>query len=415
MFQEAWVISLDRRPERLQEFQDSYPSQLPRANRFSAIDGKKVPAPNWWTAGAGAWGCYKSHVSIIEDCLNRGVESVLIMEDDCQFEMDFDSVWQQYLNAIPSDWGMLYLGGQHLKTEEMKPYRVNDYWYTPYNVNRTHCYALKAPFMQRVYEYLHPAKWKRSFHIDHHYGGLHEKQEGQVYCSSKWLCAQRENESDIANKSFSYRRFDSASEIAGLDTEFVAVMGLHGGGTSVVSMILIELGVYMGDILEGYHGKCEPKHLAKMFETALPLGATKPATRKCRLRRQFASWVTQHCRRARRKGVIAGAKYPQLSAYGFLIEQVCGNCLKVIRVERELSECIASIKRRTGKAHRAHQELLHRKREAFLETQGSYHTIDYDALCSDPETQVRGLVSYLNLTVSEDQIKSAVSIVATKS
>ena len=65
---------------RWDDFRRRFPADWPyrAVSHFPATDGKLCPPPAWWTESAGAWGCLRSHHRIIEECLNSGIESVLI-------------------------------------------------------------------------------------------------------------------------------------------------------------------------------------------------------------------------------------------------------------------------------------------------------------------------------------------------
>lgn len=59
-FDRVVCINLDRRGDRWHRFQDNVASAgwpFVEIERFSAVDGHKVPSPGWWRAGGGAWGC----------------------------------------------------------------------------------------------------------------------------------------------------------------------------------------------------------------------------------------------------------------------------------------------------------------------------------------------------------------------
>ncbi len=59
---------------------------------------------------AGAWGCLKSYLGMIEDAKNRGFQRILCLEDDAVFHRDFENRFQQAISVIPPDWKLLYLG-----------------------------------------------------------------------------------------------------------------------------------------------------------------------------------------------------------------------------------------------------------------------------------------------------------------
>ena len=151
MFDCAYCVSLDRRADRWERFVQNIPSDWPfcEVERFAGIDGKLCPTPAWWKQGGGAWGCYRSHLTLIEQALNRGHESILLFEDDAVFCEGFSQRATEFLEAVPDDWGMIYFGGQHLFVNQNPPLRVNDLVFRPYNLNRTHAFALRGPTMRR--------------------------------------------------------------------------------------------------------------------------------------------------------------------------------------------------------------------------------------------------------------------------
>ena len=67
----CFLMNLDRRDDRLREWMRQLPDPwpFPEPERFAAIDGRRVATPPQWRAGNGAWGCYRSHLLILEKCL----------------------------------------------------------------------------------------------------------------------------------------------------------------------------------------------------------------------------------------------------------------------------------------------------------------------------------------------------------
>ena len=64
----CYVINLDRRPDRMEEFRERFaPLGLPEIERVAAVDGTETPAPaDFRVRGMpGAWGCFQSHVRLI--------------------------------------------------------------------------------------------------------------------------------------------------------------------------------------------------------------------------------------------------------------------------------------------------------------------------------------------------------------
>ncbi len=59
---------------------------------------------------AGAWGCLKSYLYILEDAQKNGCRRVLCLEDDAVFHKDFEAQFKRTVQKIPGDWKLLYLG-----------------------------------------------------------------------------------------------------------------------------------------------------------------------------------------------------------------------------------------------------------------------------------------------------------------
>ena len=97
MFAQTFVINLTFKTERLQRFLAAVPKSLGPVQVWPAVHGDTVIHPDWWTAGRGAWGCYRSHLQILEHCYNSGCESYLVFEDDAIFRPDFEALLAQGL------------------------------------------------------------------------------------------------------------------------------------------------------------------------------------------------------------------------------------------------------------------------------------------------------------------------------
>ena len=197
MINHSFVINLEARKDRLESFLTFLPEKFRGVQVFKAVNGNKCRHPAWWGAGPGAWGCYKSHLSILEQAISSDLPSYMVFEDDCEFDPDFDKKYESFINSIPMDWDMFYLGGQLLDAEAFNPTMVNANVYRPYNVNRTHCFAVNAKAYDYLYDFLLRRFEDREWHIDHHLGSLHQQRNFNVYCPPEWIVGQSEGLSDI--------------------------------------------------------------------------------------------------------------------------------------------------------------------------------------------------------------------------
>lgn len=196
MFDRVVVISLARRPDRLAAFQSRLADAWPgtKCEVFVAVDGQQEPPPPGWKTTPGAWGCYRSHLAVIEQAIAEGIERLLILEDDATFGHAFAE--RLFALAVPPDCEMLYLGGEHLKP----PIPATAGLARCVNVNRTHAYAvLGRAALGTIASHLRwdAAAWTDHHHIDHHYGLLHERGGVVVYAATPWLCGQAAGKSDI--------------------------------------------------------------------------------------------------------------------------------------------------------------------------------------------------------------------------
>jgi hypothetical protein len=423
MFDRVCVISLERRPDRLASFFAGVPKDFPygEIEVVSAIDGQRCRHPDWWRQGGGAWGCYRSHVRILEDALNAGENSVLIFEDDATFCEGFADQAKAYMAALPGDWVQAYFGGQHLRPA--LAIHGNPMVVRASNINRTHAYAVRGrEGMTKLYRWLCASdQWRNACHIDHHYGRIHKAESAGYYAPASWLCGQAAGASNISGKETAERWWGVRAAPSSSDSKrFVAVMGLHRSGSSATAMVLHKLGVSMGDKLGGYEsqhgGGGEAVGLAAICERAAKFPAAEITMDRLDLSRQLSGWI----RGRLSTRPIAGGKYPHLCAMGPELVAAAGDGLRVVVCDRPLVESIASLQRRSRKSKgwlsvtddqaEAVQRWLWEERELFLDTlpKESMFRVNWDYLQSDTSAVVAGLVDFLGISPTADQVAEAV-------
>lgn len=199
-FEKAFVINLPFREDRLHKFMRQVPDSFGEITVWPAVHGDTVRPPKCWTAGNGAWGCYRSHMLILEHCIAHRIHSYVVFEDDALFSTEFDTEFATILEHLPEDWAQFYLGGQLLDEMRYPPIRVNSHIFIPRNVNRTHAFAVHSRGYQQLYDHLCPLPFHTNEHIDHHLGRLHESGTFTVYCPNRWLVGQNEGASNISGR-----------------------------------------------------------------------------------------------------------------------------------------------------------------------------------------------------------------------
>ena len=101
-----YVINRSDRPQRLSDVREELSSQNLNAHVFSAVIAK----PGWV-------GCTESHLAIMEKC--KGEKTYMILEDDVRFRFANIMWWVSgNMEALPSDWDCLYLGGSPQEPQE---------------------------------------------------------------------------------------------------------------------------------------------------------------------------------------------------------------------------------------------------------------------------------------------------------
>jgi hypothetical protein len=323
LFQRVAVLNLGRRLDRWRHFLHHLPADWPFQPplRFPAFDGQEEDVPGYWTGGKGAWGCYLSHLAIIKDCLDNDIDSVLIFEDDATFSRRFSTDVRAFLNSLPSDWAYIYLGGQHIQQHLGLPQKVNEWTYRPFNINRTHAYALRGRRMlQRVYDHLQdPESWTSLHHVDHRMGELHKVLESGLYVPKKWLVAQAPGQSNINGMKLPVRAFHGAQWLDDpqVDLRMVAVLGPYSSGTSAVAGMLHQLGISMGGAFQesdevNDRGSFEAVGLAdlcrKFFDEPWLTEQVRPELRTKLLR----IWAANRRDYRDHPDKLAGAKHPLL-------------------------------------------------------------------------------------------------------
>ena len=392
---------------------------------FSAVHGDTVGFPDWWKAGGGAWGCYRSHLAVIERCLNDGTSPVLILEDDVIFSEDFAQRVETYLRHLPDDWGMAYLGGQHLKEGTNPPRAVNEFVSVPFNVNRTHAYALRGnDFMRRIYRWLlelpvfsekeerrRPFGWHMyrreggdaPHHIDNRYGQFAEQNPSGIYVPHMWLAGQRGGMSEVAGCCVEERWWDDRSARERMK-DLVVVLGLHNSGSTVIARMLHSLGVYFGDDLgNGPWGTAyEEPTLRSLCEEAIRFPFAGFAPRQQWACERLQKWIESHRYRGDNSPMV-GIKFPYLCRIFSQLNLASHNDLRIINCSRSLDKSISGLHRRMGDACPLqmladHQRFLHDGKQEFLaDTNSPIFHIDLNELIHTPQRFLHDLADFLNI------------------
>lgn len=210
-FDRVYVINCAHRPDRLEEFKEGIEetkvADVEKIIVYPAIIGDYTGHPAGFGGGNGAWGCLQSHRRIMEDLMHDRDErgdyawcTALILEDDAFFVEDALERLQLLMRDVPSEWGQIYLGGQHRGKKEKLP--DTEHVLKASSVNRTHAYAVQWTKIQEIYQHISymPDYMGNGYHVDHQLERAHQRGDWDVYAPPKWICGQRAGSSNISGQ-----------------------------------------------------------------------------------------------------------------------------------------------------------------------------------------------------------------------
>jgi glycosyl transferase family 25 len=147
----------------------------------------------------GNQGCTAGHRMILDDIIKEGVPRALVFEDDIAIAYDSpemkhllepQSLFEQYVNEVPADWDMLYLGGQYADNPQR---RVAEHVIRFNRMLTTSSYGVTLDMARRMAPNISGVG-----PIDSLYGGF--QPEGNCYVFSPRLFTQSRSYSDLTDR-----------------------------------------------------------------------------------------------------------------------------------------------------------------------------------------------------------------------
>ncbi|XP_011894360.1 PREDICTED: probable inactive glycosyltransferase 25 family member 3 isoform X3 [Cercocebus atys] len=137
-FDEVFVISLARRPDRRERMLASLWEMEISGRVVDAVDGRMLNSSAIRSLGVdllpgyqdpysgrtltkGEVGCFLSHYSIWEEVVARGLSQVLVFEDDVRFESNFRGRLERLMEDVEAEklpWDLIYLGRKQVNPEK---------------------------------------------------------------------------------------------------------------------------------------------------------------------------------------------------------------------------------------------------------------------------------------------------------
>ena len=201
-FDKVYCVNLNRRPDRWEKVQSEFAKfGFDEVERYEAIDGKDFDWSNIKynpSLLVGELGLVETNINIIKEAIEKKYKSVLIFEDDVYFTDEINKL-DEYMVALPSDWDMIYFGGNH--TYGPTPVNVNEKILKLTKTYTTHCIVIR----DTLFETIIALTENRKKQIDVYYADL--QPTFNVYGFTPNMALQTVDFSDIQNRHVNYNNY----------------------------------------------------------------------------------------------------------------------------------------------------------------------------------------------------------------
>lgn len=195
-FDKTFCINLDSRADRWESAQEEFKKHSFNVERIPGIEGAKMNLDFPPEIKEGAVGCALSQFFCIKYAKQLGLNTFLLLEDDVQFHENINELFNQYIKEVPSDWDMLYLGGQHFHGMNLQ--QVSEHVYKCEYTLAAHSVA----FSYRVFDIFIDKLIDITKPCDVHYAESHK--EINAYVIIPHLTWQKNSYSDIEKTNVDY-------------------------------------------------------------------------------------------------------------------------------------------------------------------------------------------------------------------
>jgi len=186
----ANVINLEHRKDRLDHIKDVLNREKIEISIHKATNGQEKFFDMFKNKRMKAHaGCYDSHVTLLEK-VKGTADYHLILEDDCELIDGFKNKVIRYIELLPKNYTMLYLGGS-LNVFKNSIELLNQHFSLAKKVMATHAYLVNDLQIDFILSILK----KRIYKIDIMFMDI--QQSVDVYITNECLAWQRETYSDI--------------------------------------------------------------------------------------------------------------------------------------------------------------------------------------------------------------------------
>jgi GR25 family glycosyltransferase involved in LPS biosynthesis len=192
-----FCINLESRTDRKQRCEQIFKQFNLNVDFFPAIDGKTIDNIKS-KIKPGHVGCCLSHRELYKKIKNSNWKTVLVLEDDVEFDPNFVNLFEQYYKEVPNDWNLLYFGGNH---NNISKKMISQHVHKLIKTYTTHCYLINTKCVNILLNEFDESRIYDQ-EVDVHLSNVQK----QIPCYGFYphLAWQRESFSDIELKNTNY-------------------------------------------------------------------------------------------------------------------------------------------------------------------------------------------------------------------
>jgi GR25 family glycosyltransferase involved in LPS biosynthesis len=226
-FDKIFCINLDNRPDRWEQCLNQFKKLKieDKVERFSAINFshqdeslKKI---------LGRAGCCLSHIEICKIAKENEFKNYLVFEDDFDLLGNEESILKhlnEYINQLPIDWDLYYLGGN--LNEDYGKEAIEKFSHNLYKVNSchtTHAFAINEKFYEKFLNSMpsidNVFDWLNKYEAIDVFLSQHLLNNHKCYINNPMMALQSAGFSNIENNFYDYQNwmnfsFDKYKKIA---------------------------------------------------------------------------------------------------------------------------------------------------------------------------------------------------------
>jgi GR25 family glycosyltransferase involved in LPS biosynthesis len=133
----GFYLNLDKRPDRKNKMENQIVKLPYEISRFPAIDGDRISSPENFkstikNSESKQYATYLSHYEMIKYARDNNWNHLLILEDDVTLCDDFQKRLEFFMDIVPDDWSIVYLGFN--EQPDTKLFKINEFVYKVENV-----------------------------------------------------------------------------------------------------------------------------------------------------------------------------------------------------------------------------------------------------------------------------------------